>query len=97
VDFTLTLGLGAALLAVWLDTRLAARRPKGMAQGFKQAILGVLALNLSVALLEVVYGIPDAAFMALVLTVFLGALVYAMLGGLWLARVLADEAGLARR
>jgi hypothetical protein len=97
VDFTLTLGLGAALLAVWLDTRLAARRPSSLAQGFKQAILGVLALNLSVALLEVVYGVPDPAFMALVLTVFLPALTYAMLGGLWLARALADTAGLARR
>jgi hypothetical protein len=97
MDFTLTLGLGAALLAVWLDMRLAALRPKNLAQGFKQAILGMLALNLSVVLLELVNGIPDAAFMGLVMTVFLAALVYAMLAGLWLVRVLADEAGFARR
>jgi len=88
--FTLTLTLGAALVAVWLDARFPALRPKGLAQGFVHAALGVFTMFGAVGLLQLVYGIPDGAFMALVLGVFGPALVYALLAGLWMLRALAS-------
>lgn len=89
--FTLTLTLGAALVAVWFDVRFPALRPKSIAHGFLHAALGVFSMFGAVGLLELVYGsIPQGAFMALVIGVFWPGLVYAMLGGLWMLRALAD-------
>jgi hypothetical protein len=88
--FTLTLTLGAALVAVWLDDRFPRLRPKTPAQGFVHAAIGVFAMFGAAGLLQLVYGIPDAAFMALVLGVFGPALVYALLAGLWMLRALAN-------
>jgi hypothetical protein len=88
--FTLTLTLGAALLAVWFDARFSALRPKSIGHGFIHAVLGVFTMFGAVGLLQLVYGIPDAAFMAIVLGVFWPALVYALLAGLWMLRALAD-------
>ena len=88
--FTLMLTLGAALLAVWLDDRFPGLRPKTAAQGFVHAAIGVFVMFGAVGLLQLVYGIPDGAFMALVLGVFGPALVYALLAGLWMLRALAN-------
>jgi hypothetical protein len=88
--FTLTLTLGAALLAVWFDARFPALRPESIAQGFVHAALGVFSMFGAVGLLQLVYGIPQGAFMAVVLTVFWPALIYALLAGLWLLRALAE-------
>jgi hypothetical protein len=88
--FTLTLTLGAALLAVWFDARFPALRPKSIAHGFVHAALGVFSMFGAVGLLQLVYGIPDVAFMGLVLSVFWPALIYALLAGLWMLRALAE-------
>jgi hypothetical protein len=88
--FTLTLTLGAGLLAVWLDDRFPRLRPKTAAQGFVHAAIGVFTMFGAAGLLQLVYGIPDGAFMALVLGVFGPALVYALLAGLWMLRALAN-------
>ena len=88
--FTVTLTLGAALLAVWFDVRFPGLRPRNVAQGFAHAAIGVFAMFGAVGLLQLVYGIPQGAFMALVLGVFGPALVYALLAGLWMLRALAD-------
>jgi hypothetical protein len=88
--FTLTLTLGAALLAVWFDVRFPALRPKSIGLGFIHAALGVFSMFGAVGLLQLVYGIPDGAFMALVIGVFWPALIYALLAGLWMLRALAD-------
>jgi len=88
--FTLTLTLGAALLAVWFDARFPALRPKSIAHGFIHAALGVFTMFGAAGLLQLAYGIPQGAFMALVLGVFWPALVYALLAGLWMLRALAD-------
>jgi hypothetical protein len=90
MGYTLTLTLGAAVLAVWLDARFPQLRPKTAAQGLTHAAIGVFAMLGAAGLLQLVYGIRDEAFMALVLGVFLPALVYALLGGLWMLRALAN-------
>jgi hypothetical protein len=88
--YTLTLTLGAALLAFWLDARLPGLRPKTAAQGLIHATVGVFTMFGAAGLLQLVYGIPDGAFMAMVLGVFLPSLVYALLAGLWMLRALAN-------
>jgi hypothetical protein len=88
--YTLTLTLGAALLAFWLDARFPGLRPKTAAQGLIHAAIGVFTMFGAAGLLQLVYGIPDSAFMAMVLGVFLPSLVYALLAGLWMLRALAN-------
>lgn len=97
MSFTVTLTLGASLLAIWLDARLPGLRPKTLAQGLIHSVIAVFTVLGAANLLVLVYGIRDAAFLALVLGVFLPALVYALLAGLWMLRALANLHGLARR
>jgi hypothetical protein len=97
MSFTLTLTLGAGLLAVWLDGRLGEARPRTPAQSLMHAGLSVVALLGAAGLLYLVHGIPEGVFMAAVLAVFLPALVYALLAGLWMLRVLVDLTRLAGR
>ncbi len=94
---TLGLAVGAALLAAWLDVRLGEARPQTAKQIFVHAALSVVALMGSVGLLSLVYGIPQATFMVVVLTVFLPALVYAMLAGFWMLRALTSSTDLVGR
>jgi hypothetical protein len=44
----------------------------------------------AVGLLALIYGIPQWAFMTVLLTVFVPSLVYALLAGLWMLRALAN-------
>ena len=62
MGFTLTLTLGAALLATWLDVRLAALRPKTPTQSLTHALISVLALVGSAGLLGLIYGIRRSRF-----------------------------------
>jgi hypothetical protein len=96
MDFTLALLLAAGMLAAWLDVRLDERRPEGPSRRMAHAAAGVFALFGSVGVLYLVHGVPQAVVMAVVLTVFLPALVYALLAGFWLLRALAELARLAR-
>jgi hypothetical protein len=88
--YTLALTLGGALLAVWLDARFPVLRPKTVAQGLIHSVVAVFILQGAAGLLQLVYGIPDGAFMALVLGVFLPSLTYALLAGLWMLRALTN-------
>ena len=97
MGFTLTLTVGAALLAAWLDVRLANLRPKTPTQSLTHALISVLALVGSAGLLGLIYGIPQIAFLTVVLAVFLPALVYALLAGWWMMRALAELTGFAGR
>lgn len=97
MDFTLTLTLGAGLLAIWLDDRFAGLRPKTAAHGLIHAVVSAVALIGVAALLAFIYGIPQTVFMVVVLTVFLPALVYALLSGLWMLRALRNLTGFAGR
>jgi uncharacterized membrane protein len=97
MGFTLTLMVGAALLAAWLDVRLANLRPKTPTRSLTHALISVLALIGQAGLLGLIYGIPQIAFLAVVLGVFLPALVYALLAGWWMMRALAELTGFAGR
>jgi hypothetical protein len=90
MGYTLSLTLGAALLAIWLDTRFPGIRPKTAAQGLTHAAVGVFSMLGAAGLLQLIYGIPDKAFLAIVLGVFLPALTYALLTFLWMMRALAN-------
>jgi hypothetical protein len=90
MGYTLALTLGAAMLAFWLDARFPGLRPKTAAQGLIHAAVGVFTMFGAAGLLQLVYGIPDRAFMAMVLGVFLPSLTYALLAGLWMLRALAN-------
>jgi len=97
MGLTLTLTVGAALLAAWLDLRLANLRPKTPTQSLTHALISVLALVGSAGLLGLIYGIPQIAFLIVVLAVLLPALVYALLAGWWMMRALAELTGFAGR
>jgi hypothetical protein len=90
MSFTLMLTLGAGLLALWLDTRFPGWRPKTAAQGLAHAAVGVLSNLGAAGLLALIYGIPQWAWMTVLLTVFVPSLVYALLAGLWMLRALAN-------
>jgi hypothetical protein len=96
-DFTLALTFGAGLLALWLDARLVSLRPKTPGMSLLHAVLSLVGLAASVGLLYLVHGVPQTLFMVAVLTVFLPALIYALLAALWMLRALTDLTGLARR
>jgi hypothetical protein len=97
MNFTLTLSLCAVLLAVWLDLRLADRRPKTPAQAMTYGAAGALAVLGAAGLLMLVYGIPQAVYLAVLLVLFLPALVFSLLAALWMLRALAELTGFADR
>jgi hypothetical protein len=99
VDFTLALTVGAFLLASWVDAQVGASRPASPGKRLAHALVGVLLVQASVGALYLVQaaGASPAGLMAAVLALFLPALVYAMLAGLWMIRMLAEIAGAARR
>jgi hypothetical protein len=99
IDFTFALALGAFLLASWVDARVGDSRPEAPAKRIGFCLLGVLALQGSVGALYLVQaaGASQAGMLAAVLGLFLPALIFALLTGLWLLRMLADIAGVARR
>ena len=90
MSFTVTLTVGAALLAMWVDARFPVLRPKTVAWGLAHAAAGILAVVGAAGLLALIYGIPQTAWLGVLLSVFLPALVYSLLTGLWMLRSLAD-------
>jgi hypothetical protein len=94
-NFTIALAGGALLLASWVDAKVGDSRPQSPMKRIGLCFAGVLLLQASVGGLYMFDS--QAALMAAVLGLFLPALVFAILTGLWLIRMLADIAGLARR
>ena len=93
---TLALAGGGLLLASWVDAKVGeSRRPESPMKLIGLCLVGVLLLQASVGVLYLFES--QAALMAGVFGLFLPALVFAMLTGLWLIRMLADIAGLVRR
>src|SRR5712692_5201727 len=99
IDFTFALAAGALLLASWVDAKVGDARPESPMKRIGLCLVGVLALHASVGGLYVVQaaGAPQAGLLAATLVLFLPALTFAMVTGLWLLRMLAEIAGLARR
>jgi hypothetical protein len=93
---TVALAGGGLLLASWVDARVGeSRRPASPMKLIGLCFVGVLLLQATAGAMYLVKS--DAAIMAFVFGLFMPALVFAMLMGLWLIRMLADIAGLARR
>ena len=92
---SLALALGGLLLASWVDAKVGDSRPESPMKRIGLCLFGVLVLQVSVAGLYLFKSEP--ALMVGVCGLFLPSLVFAMLTGLWLIRMLADIAGLARR
>lgn len=93
------LAIGAIMLAAWLDLRLGDKRPS-------DPMRRILHGGAAFVILEVAVGVlayfershaSEPALMAVLFTVFLPALAYAFLTGLWLLRTLAELARFARR
>ena len=96
---TLGLVVGAFLLAAWVDDRVGDARPESPKRRIGHVLAGLAVLEASVGVLYLVNstGIPQVAFMAVVLGVFLPALTYSLLTALWLVRTLVEIARLAGR
>jgi heme A synthase len=94
-EFTIVLSLAAGLLALWLDIRIGEeRRPGSPTRRMAHVCAGIVALQLAVFALSLADG---AALMAVLLTVFLPAFVYALLAALWALRCLAELSRLPGR
>ena len=93
----MTFGLAVAgfLLASWVDARVGDSRPEAPAKRIGLCLVAVLLLQASVAGLYLFKS--QTGLMVGVFGLFLPALVFAMLTGMWLIRMLADITGLARR
>jgi len=98
-DFSLALVLGAFLLASWVDAQVGDSRPESPIRRIGHVFVGVLVLQLSVGALYLVKGAGagEAGVMAAVLGIFLPALVYTLLSGMWVIRSLVEMASIARR
>ncbi|MBA3735324.1 MAG: hypothetical protein H0W90_09020 [Actinobacteria bacterium] len=94
----LGLTVGAFLLASWVDARIADKRPDALKRQVGYLLAGLLVLEGTVGVLGFIESSTGslAAVMAGVLTLFLPALVYSFLTGMWLMRTLAGATGLAR-
>jgi hypothetical protein len=98
-DFSLALVLGAFLLASWVDAKVGDSRPESPIRRIGHVFVGVLVLQATVGALYLVKGVGagEAGVMAAILGIFLPALVYTLLGGLWVLRSLVEITGVARR
>ncbi len=98
MSFTLTLVLGAFLLAIWCDARLEGVRPA--TTGWRIAHVVVACLILQIASVGAGLLVPDGAGvdrqLIAVFAILLPVFVYTFVAGLWLLRMLA-ELGFARR
>jgi hypothetical protein len=99
IDFTFALAVAGFLLASWVDARVGDSRPESPAKRIGLSLVGMLVLQASVGGLYLVQGAgaSHAVLMVAVFGLFLPALVFAFLTGLWVMRTIADIAGLARR
>jgi hypothetical protein len=94
--FLVMLPLGAALVALWVDVRLADRRPGSPAMRIAHAGAAWIALDLAT---DAVGAATDTTFVreaSVLFLLFLPSLIYAFLAAIWTLRIIADAARLAR-
>jgi hypothetical protein len=98
MSFTLSLALGAFLIATWADARCGERRPGTLVKRFAHVIAACVVLQLATIGADRL--MPDGAGavrqLTAVFVLLFPALVYGFLSGLWLIRLLAEVA-VARR
>jgi hypothetical protein len=99
MTFAVSLTVGAALLALWLDVRCERWRPASLVRRAVHAAIALAVLRSAAAGAH--YLIVDDASAArrvvLLCVLFLPTLVYAFLTCCWLLRTLSDVAATARR
>ena len=97
--FTTGLTIGCLVLAVWFDLRLGDSRPERYTRRIAHAAVAFLLLEASTGVLyeAKVHGVGAFGITTGLFVLFLPALVYSFLTGLWLMRTLADVLRLARR
>jgi heme A synthase len=93
-EFTAGLLIGGFLLASWVDSRIGESRPEATIRRVYHALASVVLLQISVGTLALIHGAGASAALMLVaiFAVFLPALVYALLTGLWVVRAAVDLA-----
>lgn len=98
MSFTVTLVLGAFLLAIWCDARLEGVRPA--TTGWRVVHVAASCIVLQVAAIGAGQLMPEGAdvgrALIAVFAILLPVFVYTFVAGLWLLRTLA-ELGFARR
>ena len=92
--FIIVLTVAALVLALWLDVRFGDSRPKSPTQRILHSGVAYILLQASMAILRYVddAGAASSGMAVTVLAVFLPALVYAFLTGIWLLRTVAEVA-----
>jgi hypothetical protein len=99
IVFTTGLTVGCLVLAVWLDLRLGDSRPESYMRRIAHAVAAFVVLEASTGGLYYAkaHGLGATGIVLGVFLLFLPALAYSFLTGLWLMRTLADVVRLARR
>jgi hypothetical protein len=99
MSFTVTLAMGAVLLAIWCDYRFEERRPGSLKSRMVHAAIAFGVLQL--AAFAASWLLPDGAGhvrqLLVAFGVLLPGLVYAFVSAVWLMRVLAEVAAMSRR
>ena len=92
------LPLGAVLLGIWLDIRLETRRPADPMRRIGHALAAFVAIEAAVGVLALLNAAHMSKPVLLVglFALFVPALAYACVTGLWLLRTLVDVARLVR-
>jgi len=92
--FIIVLTAAALVLAGWFDVRVGDSRPKSPSHRILHSGVAYILLQASMAILRYVddAGAASSGMAVAVLAVFLPALVYAFLSGLWLLRTVAEVA-----
>ncbi len=90
--FTTGLLIGGFLLASWVDSKVGDARPSATMRRIYHALAGVILLQVSLGGLYAVHavGASPPLVMVAVFGIFLPALVYALLAGLWVMRAAAE-------
>jgi hypothetical protein len=98
LTFAVPLTLGAALIAVWVDCLLGARRPATLLRRFLHTVVAFAVLQAATAVAgHVAGGESRGEDMLAIFLLLLPSLVYAFLGGAWLIRTLAEATRFAGR
>jgi hypothetical protein len=92
------LAIGAILLAAWLDSRLDSRRPADPMRRIGHGLAAFVVLEVAVGVLAYLEAAhrSEPVLMVGLFALFVPALAYACLTGLWLLRTLVDVARLTR-
>jgi hypothetical protein len=95
-DLVLAVALGAAVIALWLDVRLAARSPQTLGQVLLHAAGAFALLQLLPSILNIVVAGSDSPVrkMIAVFVAVLPTLTYVWLASIWLLKVVQRAARL---